>query len=357
MGQVDESLNDKLSSTEQKMDQVLDTLYRSNREGGMTGARTISAKWMSDIKTLFPTPLVRVLQRDALERFGIKKLLSQPSFLDEVEPDVGMIATILSFKETLSPTALKSARYLVKRLAQRVEQNLRFKLISRIHGIRDHQRKTKNPRYQEIDWHLTIKQNLKHFQPSLGTVIPQTLIGRPRRRNQSKRLIILVDQSESMTESFVYAGILGSIMATIASIKTHLLIFDTEVVDLTEYLNDPVDLLFRAQLGGGTNIQKALQAAANLIYSDAGEAYIILISDLFEGGPHSLLYDKAQELLNHEIQIISLLALDDQGVPAYDKDVAKNFTDLGIPSFGCTPDLFPELIGAALNNESLQRFS
>lgn len=357
LGQVDESLDSQLSRQEQKIDELLDRLYRSSREGGMTDSRKISAQWMGDIKSLFPSPVVRILQNDALERYGIRKLLSQPAFLDEVEPDVGMIAAILSARESLSPSAIQAARYLVGRLARQVENKLRFKLISRIHGIRDHQSKVKNPRHREVDWHLTIRQNLKHFQPSLGTIIPQTIIGRPRKKNQSKRLIILSDQSASMAESFVYAGILGSIMATVSSIKTHLVIFDTEVVDLTEYLGDPVELLFRAQLGGGTDIRKALQYAAGIAYQEAGDTYVLLISDLFEGGPVHLMYDTVKALIDHQIRLVSLLALDDQGIPAYDKVVAKKLADLGIPSFGCTPELFPELISAALNNENLQRFA
>jgi hypothetical protein len=357
LGQVDEPLDSQLSRKEQKIDEVLDRLYRSSREGGMTDSRKITAQWMGDIKSLFPSPVVRILQNDALERYGIRKLLSQPAFLDEVEPDVGMVSAILSARESLSPSAIQAARYLVGRLARQIENKLRFKLISRIHGIRDHQRKVKNPRHREIDWHLTIRQNLKHFQPSLGTIIPQTMIGRPRKKNQSKRIIILSDQSASMAESFVYAGILGSIMASVSSIKTNLVIFDTEVVDLTEYLGDPVELLFRAQLGGGTDIRKALQYAAGIAYEEVGETYVLLISDLFEGGPVNLMYDMVKALIDHQIRLVSLLALDDQGMPAYDKVVAKKLADLGIPSFGCTPELFPELISAALNNESLQRFA
>ena len=159
-----------------------------------------------------------------------------------------------------------------------------------------------------------------------------------------------------MAESFVYAAILGSIMSTISSLKTHLIIFDTDVVDLTEYLSDPVDLLFRGQLGGGTNIQKAVRYASDLIYSDPSECYLILISDLFEGAPLDLLYDTIREVLNHQVQMFCVLALDDSGVPAFDKSVAKNLANLGVPSFGCTPELFPDVIGTALNNEDLQRF-
>ena len=172
-----------------------------------------------------------------------------------------------------------------------------------------------------------------------------------------KKLIILVDQSASMAESYVYAGILGSIMATIDSLQTHLIVFDTEVVDLTKYLSDPVELLFKGQLGGGTNIYKALRYALNLVFSEDKETYVVLISDLFEGGPLSLFLDAARELISHQVQLISLLALDDLGVPAYDKVVAKSLAEMGIHCFGCTPDLFPEVMAAALNGDDLGRFT
>jgi hypothetical protein len=356
LGQVDESADDQLSQLEQRTDKALDRLYSSDREGGLATNRAISAKWMAEIKSLFPTPMVRVMQKDALEKFGIRKLLSQPDFLEEIEPDVGMIATILSAKESLSPAALLTARQLVARLARQVQQKLRFKLISRIHGVRDHRFKLRNPRAGEIDWHLTIKLNLKHFQPSLRTIVPETLIGRPHRKNQAKKLILLVDQSASMAESYVYAGILGSIMATIDSLQTHLIVFDTEVVDLTEYLSDPVEILFKGQLGGGTNIYKALRYALNLVFSENKETYVVLISDLFEGGPASFFLEAAGELISHDVRVFSLLALDDLGVPAYDKDMAKTLAEMGIPCFACTPDLFPEVMAAALNGDDLTRF-
>lgn len=357
LGQVDEPLEELFSKTEKQMDQSLDRLYKTDRRGGLAKSSPVSAKWMGEIKSIFPTSVVRILQRDALERFGIKKLLSQPAFLDEVEPDVGLIATILSVKESLSAAALQSARYLVAKLAHQIEQKLKFKVISRISGVRDQKAKVTNPHHQEIDWHLTIKKNLQFYQPELKTIIPATILGRPRKKNQSKRLIILVDQSASMAESLIYAGILGSIMATIKSLKTHLVVFDTEVVDLSKYLDDPVELLMQSQLGGGTHIEKALAYAAILIGTDTIDSFVVLISDLYEGGPASLLLDRIQSLINQSVSFISLLALDDQGAPAYDKEMAKEIVSMGATCFACTPDRFPELMAATLNGEDLSHFS
>ena len=356
MGQVSQPSEPELTKVEKQIDQVLDRLYQTDRQGGLNKNRTVSARWMGEIRSLFPTSVVRIMQRDALDRFGIKKLLSQPAFLDQVEPDVGLIASILSVKESLSPNALDVARQLVERLARQIEQRLKFKLISRISGFRDQHSIVKNPHHQEVDWHLTIKRNLKFYQPELKTIIPDMILGRPRRKNQSRRLIILVDQSASMAESLIYAGILGSIMSTINSLKTHLVVFDTEVVDLSNYLHDPVELLMQSQLGGGTHIEKALAYAESLTESESTKTFIVLISDLFEGAPVSLLFDRVQRMTDHSITLISLLALDDQGTPAYDKEVAKKLTGLGVICFACTPEHFPELMSSALNGEDLSRF-
>ena len=160
-----------------------------------------------------------------------------------------------------------------------------------------------------------------------------------------------------MAESLIYAGILGSIMATIKSLKTHLVVFDTEVVDLSKYLDDPVELLMQSQLGGGTHIEKALAYAATLIGTDTIDSFIVLISDLYEGGPASLLLDRIQTLINQSVSFISLLALDDQGAPAYDKEMAKEIVSMGATCFACTPDRFPELMAAALNGEDLSHFT
>lgn len=346
-----------MSQQEQQMEASLDRLYNSDRQGGLSTSRPVTPKWFGEIKSLFPQNVVRIIQRDALDRFGIKKLLSQPSFLDSVEPDASMVATILTVKDALPPEALSATRALIKKLARRIEHKLKFKLISKIGGVKDLQKTIKNPKHQQIDWHLTIRQNLKHYQPNLGTIIPHQIIGRPNRKNQAKKLILLVDQSASMSESFVYAGILGSIMSSISSIDTRLVIFDTEVVDLSDHLADPVELLMQAQLGGGTNIGKALGYASQLVGNKPKETFIVLITDLFEGGPLSLLMDQVHLLLNQEVNIITLLALDDQGKPTYDKEVSKLFCSLGIPSFACSPDKFPDLMAAALNQEDISRFS
>lgn len=213
-----------------------------------------------------------------------------------------------------------------------------------------------NPKPNEINWHQTIRKNLKHYQPDYQTIIPERLVGFGRKGQHLKNVILLIDQSGSMSTSVVYAAILGSIMASIRSVRTNLVVFDTSVVDLTEMLNDPVELLFAAQLGGGTDIDKALGYAQSLIQNPA-DTILILISDLFEGGNAMAMLQKTAAIKSAGVQFITLLALNDEGAPSYNHSVAEQMALLDIPAFACTPSLFPDLMAAAIHKNDLREWS
>ena len=349
-------LQKQLSTEEQTIDQLLDQLYGENRQGGQRRSKPLSSKWFGSVKEFFPKSVIHLLQRDAIDRFGIKKLLSQTAILDEVEPDVSLIADVLSVKDALKGQSLDDAKQLIRKLARAVEEKLRFKLVNRLGRLRHPGQRIINPRQADIDWHLTIRANLQHYQPELGTIIPEKLLGRPRHSKAVKQLILLVDQSASMTQSVIYAGILAGIMTAIKSIETRFVVFDTSVVDLTAYLQDAVEMLFQVQLGGGTDIQQAVKYAADQI-NPSVESQVVLISDLYEGAPEELLVEACQNLINLSVPMIVLLALDDQGTPAYDKQMAARLNQLNIPCFACSPDKFPEVMAAALNHEDLGRFT
>ncbi len=345
----------QFSQEEKKIDRLLERLYQTDRTGGSLPSRPVSAKWFGEIRALFPPQIVHLLQRDAIDRFGVKKLLSEPSILEQVEPDVGLIASVLAVKEALSNPAIEGAKKLIERLARAVESKLQFKLLNRISGRQSKGIRVIHPRKSDIDWHLTIRNNLRHYQPELGTIIPNKLYGQPRKSRALKHLIILVDQSASMSESVIYAGILAGIMYKVPTLKTHFIVFDTSVVDLTDALVDIVELLFEVQLGGGTDIQQALGYAEELIEPSL-DTHILLITDLYEGAPEHLLYQRCQQLMDKGVNLFVLLALDDQGKPSYDAKIGKHLATMGIPSFATTPEAFPEVIASALNGEDLNRF-
>ncbi|HVU10209.1 MAG TPA: VWA domain-containing protein, partial [Phototrophicaceae bacterium] len=216
--------------------------------------------------------------------------------------------------------------------------------------------RNRRPRHNEIDWNRTIRANLKHYQPEYKTIIPETRIGYGRKQMALREIILCVDESGSMAASVVYAGVFGAVLASLPAVKTHMVVFDTAVVDLTEALQDPVDLLFGTQLGGGTHIAKALAYCESLI-TRPQETILVLISDLFEGGAREDMLKQALTLIDSGVQLITLLALNDDGSPAYDHLNAAALANMGAPAFACTPDLFPDLMAAAINRQDIGRWA
>ncbi|MBX2815671.1 MAG: VWA domain-containing protein, partial [Saprospiraceae bacterium] len=245
---------------------------------------------------------------------------------------------------------MATARQLVDKLARSLEGRLRFNLINRITGAKQYGGRILNPRMQDVDWQKTIHANLRHYQPEAKTIIPVRLLGHPRSRKSAKEIVIVVDQSASMLESFVHAAVIASILASIPSIKTHLVVFDTEVVDLTEEIKDPVSLLFKGQLGGGTDIAKAIRYVRNLTRQRTN-VHVLLISDLYEGGRLEILEEEVRSLLSGAVRMAVILALDDRGKPDFDHDVANSLASLGVSSLACPPEKFPGFIASFLNDE------
>jgi len=236
-------------------------------------------------------------------------------------------------------------------------KKLEQKTIASISGAIDKSQRRRRPRQNEINWHATIIKNLKHYQPEFKTIIPETLLGYGRKSKKSlKDIILCLDQSGSMGQSVVYSGIFGSVMASLPNVKTKMVVFDTAVADLTEDLQDPVDLLFGVQLGGGTDINKALAYCQDIV-EKPNDTILVLITDIYEGGNPKQMHERAKALVDSGVTVICLLALDDRGKPSYDKDHAARFTSIGIPVFACTPDKFPDLMAAAIKKQDINTWA
>ena len=188
--------------------------------------------------------------------------------------------------------------------------------------------------------------------PVSASVLMTTLMHGRKSQRVQREIILCIDQSGSMASSVVYSSIFGAVMASMPAVKTHLVVFDTAVVDMTEQLDDPVDLLFGVQLGGGTDINRAVGYCQSLIRAPRN-TILVLISDLDEGGVEKNLLQRANELVQSGVQVITLLALSNEGTPFYDKALAAKLAGLGIPSFACTPDLFPGMMAAAIRKEDV----
>ena len=341
------------------MDRALAALYGGgesggDRSGGLGSSSPNVARWLGDIRSYFPTSVVQVMQKDAMERLHLHQLLLEPEVLEEVQPDVHLVSTLISLNRVIPEHTKATARLVVRRVVEEVERRLEQKTRQAITGALDRASRTSRPRQlADVDWNATIRRNLAHYQPEYKTIIPQQLVGFARRQQAVKRDIVLcVDQSGSMASSVVYSSIFAAVLASIRSLRTSLVLFDTAVVDMTEQLTDPVEVLFGTQLGGGTDIAQALAYCQALVQRPT-ETVMVLISDLYEGGSDELMRRRAQELVAAGVQVIVLLALSDDGAPSYDHEHAAYFASIGAPAFACTPDQFPELIAAAIERRDI----
>jgi Mg-chelatase subunit ChlD len=363
-GEAAAGMGIQLDGADAGMDGVLNALYDATgstsrdreRRGGLGGSSPNVARWLGDIRTYFPTSVVRVMQKDALERLNLRQMLLEPELLSQVEPDVHLVATLVTLSSVIPTRTRDTARQVVRKVVEDLEKRLANPLRQAINGALNRSVRNRRPRHNEIDWHRTIRANLKHYQREYQTIVPETLIGYGRRRAALKDVILAIDESGSMAASVVYSSVLGAVMASLPAVRTRVVLFDTSVVDMTEKLNDPVDLLFGARLGGGTDIGRALEYCQGLI-SRPSDTIFVLISDLFEGGLREKLLQRAASLVGSGVRFVVLLALTDTGQPAYDHDLAAALHGLGIPAFACTPDLFPELMAAALSGRDLNQWA
>jgi Mg-chelatase subunit ChlD len=353
-----------LGADDQRRDSALTGLYGGGgedapgtggkRSAGLGGSSPVLHRWLGDVRTYFPSSVVQVMQRDAVERLGLRQLLLEPELLSAVEPDVSLVGTLVSLSRAIPERTRETARAVVRKVVEDIERKLADRLLAAVHGAIDRSRRTSRPRLSDVDWNRTIRKNLRHYQPDQRTVVVQDLVGNSRRSRQAslRDVILLVDQSGSMAESVVYSAVLGASLASLKAVDTRLVVFDTEVVDLTEQLKDPVDLLFSTQLGGGTDINRAVAYGQSLVRRPT-DTVMVLISDLYEGGVARELQRRVRELVQSGVTVVVLLALSDSGTPAYDHELAARLSELGAPAFACTPDRFPDLLATALRREDV----
>ncbi|MFH9722735.1 VWA domain-containing protein [Streptomyces sp. NPDC017254] len=352
-----------LTGTDAAMDGALTALYGRGSQGGDRTGRDRSAglgasapsvaRWLGDIRTYFPSSVVQVMQRDAIDRLGLATLLLEPEMLEAVEADVHLVGTLLSLHKAMPETTRETARAVVRKVVDDLERRLATRTRATLTGALDRSARISRPRHRDIDWDRTIRANLKNYLPEHRTVVPERLVGHGRAsRSLRKEVVLCIDQSGSMAASVVYASVFGAVLASMRSIATRLVVFDTAVVDLTDRLDDPVDVLFGTRLGGGTDINRALAHCQSRITRPA-DTVVVLISDLYEGGIRDEMLKRVAAMKASGVQFVALLALSDEGTPAYDRDHAAALAALGTPAFACTPDLFPEVMAAALEKRPL----
>lgn len=365
-GEADSSCG-KLAGESADIDQALAALYDADgksglgqsteRRGGRGGSAPSVARWLGDIRKYFPTQVVQVMQRDALERLDVREMLLQPEMLESAHADVHLVANLIALSGVIPASTKDTARMVVRKVVDELLKKLEEPMRSAVTGALDRSQRNRRPRHSEIDWNRTIRANLRHWQEEYRTVVPQQLIGYGRKsRTPQREVVLCIDQSGSMAESVVYSSIFGAVMASLPAVATKMVVFDTSIVDLTDQLDDPVELLFGVQLGGGTDINGAVGYCQSII-REPRNTILVLISDLYEGGIENDLLRRAAALVESGVQFITLLALSDEGAPAYDRALAAKLAALGVPSFACTPDAFPDLMAAAIRREDVNAWA
>jgi Mg-chelatase subunit ChlD len=350
-----------LTGTDAAVDAALGALYdhagdgATNQRGAGLGASAPRvARWLGDIRQYFPSTVVQVMQADAIERLNLTRLLLEPEMLDAVEPDVHLVGTLLSLNRVMPDKSKRAARKVVAKVVAELERRIAQPTRTALSGALNRAARINRPRHHDIDWHRTIRANLRHYQVEQRTIVPERLVGYGRRAQAVQRDIVLcVDQSGSMAASVVYSGVFAAVLASMRSLKTSLVVFDTAVVDLTDRLSDPVDVLFGTQLGGGTDINRAIAYGQQLI-TRPRDTIFVLISDLYEGGVREEMLRRVAAMTAAGVQVITLLALSDEGAPDYDRENAAALAALGVPAFACTPDVFPELMAVAIEHRDLR---
>lgn len=355
----------QLTESDRRMSQALSALYGEGDDnekkgrGSLAGSAPRVAKWLGDIREFFPVPVVQIIQRDAFERKGLRQMLLQPEFLATVEADVNLVADLVSLRGVMPDKTKETARIVITKVVDELLARLERQTAEAIRGALDKTRRTRSPRFADIDWPRTIRANLHHYQAEFKTVIPEQLVGfmrKQRRMADLDEVVLCVDQSGSMASSVVYASIFAAVMASLPVVSTKLVCFDTAVVDLTDELADPVDVLFGVQLGGGTDINRAIAYCADRIERPP-QTHLILISDMYEGGDAQELVGRVAQLVTLGVNLIVLLALTDTGRPSYDLELSGQIAALGVPVFACTPDQFPDLMATALRRNDVHAWA
>ncbi len=352
-----------LSGEMDMMDQALAAIYNLNSPGsfgtgGAGAGRGPSnpqiTRWLGDVRSLFDPELVKIIQGDAMTRCGLKQLIFEPELLENLEPDVNLASTILMLKDQIPKRSKESVREFIKKIVEEINRLLEQDIRRAVTAAVNKRKHSPIPSAAALDYKMTIQRNLKHYNQELKTIVPEHFyfFDRTSTTAANKWNVILdIDQSGSMGES----SIISCILASMSSISTRIVAFDTNIVDLTEKSDDPVDLLFGFQLGGGTNIDQSVAYCEKFI-ENPKKTLFFLITDLEEGGNRAALLRRLGELKEAGVTLVCLLALAEGGRPYYDTQMAQKVAALKIPCFACSPQMLPQLLERALKGQDLDQF-
>lgn len=337
---TDDALQDLLPAGigPQDLDRALEFVYGGgSRHGGSEDPSPYIPRWLEQMRALFDQETLVMVQKDALDRRGLTQLLCQPELLANLQPSVELVSTLLSLREQIPDEVKHTARALIRSVVADLRKKLENQVRQSVLGALQRNRRSPLRTFRNLDWRTTVRKNLKNYLPEYKTLVPeQVYFWSNEKRFRDWQVIVLVDQSGSMANSAIYASLMAALFASLKVLETHLVLFSTEIADVSDYLHDdPVDLLFSLQIGGGTDIASAVAYGASLVRQPE-KCLFILITDLFEGGDPNALLSHLRALRESRVHILCLLALE-EGKPAYDREMARLVAQLDIPTFAATP--------------------
>jgi uncharacterized protein with von Willebrand factor type A (vWA) domain len=307
-------------------------------QGGSGASQLTVPEWINDIHRLFPKETIERLEQDAVERYGIDEVVTNPEVLARVEPNEVLLAAVLRTKHLMKPEVLAQARRLVAEVVRRLMEKLAREVRQVFAGPLDRRRRSPRRGARNLDFRRTLRANLGRWSPQESKLYVEKLwfFTRRRRFTEPWQIVLLVDQSGSMVSSVIHSAVTASCLSGLPGMRTHLVAFDTAVVDLTDQTSDPVELLMKVQLGGGTDIGQAVQYAAGLLETPR-RSIVILITDFFEGASPELLVRRVKALCEQGTKVLGLAALDEQANPIYDRDLAARLVRVGAHVGAMTP--------------------
>jgi Mg-chelatase subunit ChlD len=349
-----------LDRTQQRMDRALDYLYaremeqrglrrdRAKRLGGLNLSNPSPLAWIGEARELFPRSVFEALQAHAVDRLGLTELLADPKTLDGLEPNGDLLRALIAFKGRASPAVQEKIRDVARRVVEESLRRLKPAFDRALSGRRNRQRRGHLKRMQDFDWRATIRENLRNYDPERGRIVADRLrfTGRARRR-LPWTIVLCVDQSGSMVDSVIHAAVMAAILAGLPSVSVRLVVFDTAVVDLSNEVADPVSVLMSVQLGGGTDIGRAVAYCEQQI-TQPSRTVVVLLTDFCEGASPAPLVAAVRRMAAARVVLLGLAALDDEATPDFDRAMAQRLADAGMKIAALTPDRFAEWIAEVI---------
>ena len=318
------------------------------RGGGLDASALRAVDWLDGARRLFPASTIERLERDALTRYGLSDLLADPDAVDSIRTSPELGAALLRIKGTISPALADGLRMLIARIVTDILQRLRRPMTTALTGARQRHRRSPHASARNFDWRRTIAANLGHADPRTGRLLVEEVrfMSRQRRHNVAWDIIIVVDQSASMSSSLLHSAVMASILAALPGMSVRLILFDTSVVDVSHLVHDPVEILMTSQLGGGTDIANAVGYAAAQV-TQPTRTVLALVSDFEEGGSVSSLVTRVRGLADSGVTMLGLASLTDDGAPWFDRTVADKLAAVGMRIAAMTPDRFADWLAEA----------